>query len=124
MKNTACDEIDHAVSKLAVEEGEEWRLKHAELMDSYQAHHNEQESVDAVSAELLADAHPDFDSQTIKVRCVSCQKEIETKLRELKMKFSRGSNWFVMDWQGKIHIPFTKFDIILSLFSTERRYIK
>ena len=31
------DDLVHAVGKLAVEMGEEWRLKNAELMDAYQA---------------------------------------------------------------------------------------
>lgn len=30
-------ELLHAVGKLAAEEGEDWRLKHPELMDAYEA---------------------------------------------------------------------------------------
>lgn len=30
-------ELLHCVGKLALEEGEAWRLKHAELMDAYEA---------------------------------------------------------------------------------------
>ena len=31
------NELLHAVGKLALEEGETWRLEHPELMDAYQA---------------------------------------------------------------------------------------
>ena len=36
-KSFLFNELLHAVGKLAVEEGEVWRLEHPELMDAYQA---------------------------------------------------------------------------------------
>ncbi len=37
MKNTVFSELLHAVGKLAVALGEEWRLRNPELMDAYDA---------------------------------------------------------------------------------------
>ena len=39
------NELLHAVGKLAIEEGEDWRLRHSELMDSYEALRSEIEQL-------------------------------------------------------------------------------
>ena len=39
------NELLHAVGKLAIEEGEAWRLSHPELMDSYEALRSELEQL-------------------------------------------------------------------------------
>ena len=39
------NELLHAVGKLDIEEGEYWRLRHSELMDSYEALRSELEQL-------------------------------------------------------------------------------
>ena len=39
------NELLYAVGKLAIEEGEDWRLRHSELMDSYEALSSELEQL-------------------------------------------------------------------------------
>jgi hypothetical protein len=119
MKNTVCEELNKAVGKLALEEGEDWRLSHPELMDSYQVH-CEDFAGDAISFELIADAHAEFETRQIKIRCASCEKEVLTTLGELKQKFRRGVWYFTLKKQLKIRIPFTKTSLILSFFHEER----
>ncbi len=52
MKNTVCENLAHEVGKLAMEEGENWRLEHAELMDAYQAYVGDQTIVDRASCDI------------------------------------------------------------------------
>ena len=79
---------------------------------------------DEVSHELLADVHPDFDRNIIKVRCVSCKKAIQTTLGELRMKFPRGSDWLTMNGRLHFRLPFTKIEFTITCWSRRVRYIK
>lgn len=126
MKNTVCNQLDDEIGKLIHDEGEEWRNAHSDLIKAYEAHCTSGNVSDALSAELLADAEPDFMTQSIRVRCVSCQKEVQTTLGELRMKFARGSEWVTMLGSKTKHfkIPFTKYRFSIVRWLHERRFIK
>lgn len=79
---------------------------------------------DAVTQDMIADVHPEFDSHKIKIRCVNCHQAVETILGKLRMKFPRGMDWLTIRSQRHFRIPFFGFEFTLTTWERTVRYRK